>query len=130
MDLICVHDAARPLVGEKEARKAFARATVVEAVALAVRVKPTIKRCDAEGRVEETLQRDALWEVQTPQVVRTELLKKAYAHSVKNNITVTDDLALVEALGHPVYLVEGDYRNIKITTKEDLDLAERWVLRS
>ncbi len=124
IDLVCVHDAARPLVRVEEARRVFGRAHEVGAAALAVRMKSTIKRCDNEGKVEETLPRDQLWEVQTPQVVRNELLRRAYAHT---SATHTDELSLVETLGHPVYLVAGDYRNLKITTPDDFDLAHRWL---
>lgn len=128
-NLVCIHDAARPLVREREVRQAFQRAAEVGAVALASPVKCTIKRCNAEGRVEETLVRDQLWEVQTPQVIRTTLLRDAYQQN-HTNATVTDDLSLIEKQGHPVYLITGDYRNLKITTAEDLELAQRWLLRS
>ena len=76
VEFVCVHDAARPLVGIQEVQQAFQRACEVGAVALAVRMKSTIKRCNEEGRVEETLSRDHLWEVQTPQVVRLDLLRR------------------------------------------------------
>ncbi len=125
-DFVCIHDAARPLVREQEVRHAFLRAAEVGAVALAAPVKCTIKRCDSEGRVEETLPRDQLWEVQTPQVIRTNLLRQAYLQN-KADTTVTDDLSLLEQSGQPVYLVPGDYRNLKITTPEDLDLAQKWL---
>ena len=125
-DYICVHDAARPLVRIRDIQLAFEHVQELDAVALGVRMKSTIKRCNHEGKVEETLPRENLWEVQTPQVIRTSLLRQAYAQNVAD-ATRTDELSLVEAMGHPVYLVAGDYRNLKITTPEDVDLAQMWL---
>jgi 2-C-methyl-D-erythritol 4-phosphate cytidylyltransferase len=115
-----IHDGARPFLtpdlienGLKVARRAWG------AVA-AVPIKDTIK-LTADGRlIGETLQRDKLWAAQTPQIFSFDMITKAY-----ENLTaeVTDDAAAVERLGHKVQLYMGDYKNIKVTTAEDLVLA-------
>jgi len=119
-DLVMIHDGARPFLtpdliehGLKEARKTGA------AVA-AVPVKDTIKLAADERLIGETLQRDRLWAAQTPQIFRFDVITRAY-----DNLTaeVTDDAATVERLGYKVKLYMGDYKNIKVTTPQDLALA-------
>jgi 2-C-methyl-D-erythritol 4-phosphate cytidylyltransferase len=90
---------------------------------LALPVTATLKRVNAQHRVVETVSRQDLWEAQTPQVFRRELLLQAYAQ--RQGLAATDDAQLVERLGHPVMVVEGSPLNIKITTQEDLRLAEQ-----
>ncbi|HEY4712365.1 MAG TPA: 2-C-methyl-D-erythritol 4-phosphate cytidylyltransferase [Dehalococcoidia bacterium] len=119
-DLVMIHDGARPFLtpdlienGLKEARKTGA------AVA-AVPVKDTIKLAADERLIGETLQRDRLWAAQTPQIFRFDVITRAY-----DNLTaeVTDDATAVERLGYKVKLYMGDYKNIKVTTPQDLALA-------
>ena len=88
-----------------------------------------VKRGKAQGHVEATVPRQGLWLAQTPQVFRRDWLAEAYAARARLGRDVTDDAQLVEALGHPVALVAGSPSNIKITTREDLALAEA-VLKS
>ncbi|HEY8367696.1 MAG TPA: 2-C-methyl-D-erythritol 4-phosphate cytidylyltransferase [Thermodesulfobacteriota bacterium] len=118
-DLVLVHDAARPLVPaevvEAVAREAFASG----AATAAVRPKDTVR--DDDGR---TLDRRRLWLVQTPQGFRRDLLVEAHAAAAADGYVGTDDASLVERLGHPVAVVPGSYRNVKITTREDLVVAE------
>ncbi|HBG61396.1 MAG TPA: hypothetical protein DDX37_06170 [Candidatus Omnitrophica bacterium] len=95
------------------------------AVIVAVEVKPTIKRAGDDLFVKETLNRNELWEVQTPQVFRKKILLKA--HEQKRSGTPTDDASLVEQLGVKVKILKGDYRNIKVTTKEDIIVAEAFL---
>ena len=95
-----------------------------EAAVAAVPVTDTIKRVDAEQRVVETLERGRLWAAQTPQVFRRDLLTRAHNDV---DVEVTDDAALVERLGHPVVAYMGSYRNIKVTTVDDLALAEAYL---
>jgi len=125
MDLIAVHDAARPFVTCELIDACLDAAASTGAAAAALPVSDTIKRADSQGRVEETLDRSRLWAMQTPQVFDRELLCRAYAEAERAGIEATDDCALVERLGHPVALVPGDERNIKITTAADLEAAER-----
>jgi 2-C-methyl-D-erythritol 4-phosphate cytidylyltransferase len=121
-DLILIHDAARPFITKglvssviKEARKAGA------AIA-AVPVKATIKKVKNGSVVEKTLDRGKLWEIQTPQVFKKDLILKAYKKFKR--IPATDDAMLVERLGAKVSVVLGSYSNIKITTPEDLIIAK------
>lgn len=122
--LVCVHDAARPLLTKEAAQQVIAAAATHGAAALAVPAKATIKQGDHSQFVTCTLDRKSLWEMQTPQVIERNLLARAYAHCQENASALTDDVSLIEALGHPVKLVVGDDSNIKITTPADLAIAE------
>ena len=120
-DLVVVHDGARPFITSELLDRGISMASLTGAATAAVPVKDTIKESDEEGVVVRTIPRDRLWSVQTPQIFRTSLLRKA--HSLVQDI-VTDDASMVEAIGHPVKLFFGSYSNIKITTPEDLAIAE------
>ncbi len=123
-DLICIHDSARPLLEKKDLIHVLEEGRKYGAAVLGVRAKNTIKEVTANGFVKKTLERALLWEVQTPQIMMLDLLKKGFAKAKEQNLTVTDDVSLVECLGHRVKLVEGSYENEKITTEQDLSLAE------
>lgn len=122
--LILVHDGARPLVEETAVRELIAEARQCRAAIAAVPVKDTIKISDAEGFVENTPDRGRLWSIQTPQVFDSAILKAAYHKAQNDQFLGTDDASLVERLGVRVRLVAGSYRNIKITTPEDIRFAE------
>ncbi len=122
-DLIAVHDAARPFVSLELIEKVILSAAKYNAAAPAVPVKDTIKRAEG-GIVKETVPRDTLFAVQTPQVFDTALITAALHKSIDEGASITDDCSAVEALGMRVVLTDGDYFNIKITTPEDLVLAE------
>ncbi len=119
-DLICVHDAVRPCVSQLWIDAVFAQAEKTGAAILAYPVHGTLKKVSAGQTIEQTIPRTDLWEAQTPQVFRKDLLLGAYE---KDILSATDDAQLVEAAGHPVSIVMGDPRNIKITTPGDLALA-------
>jgi 2-C-methyl-D-erythritol 4-phosphate cytidylyltransferase len=120
---IVIHDGARPFVTEQLLSQCIREALKSRAAIAAVPVKPTIKAVDAKSlNILKTLDRNILWEAQTPQVFEKELLVKAYASL--GAATPTDDASLIEQLGIKVKIVEGQYQNIKITTPEDLVLAE------
>ena len=87
-------------------------------------IRFTIKEVDAQHRVIKTPDRSFYWEIQTPQIIETVLLKQGYEKAYGENLSVTDDVSLVELLGKPVKIVEGAYTNIKITTPDDLAVAE------
>lgn len=127
VDFIAVHDAARPCLADKWIDQVFASAEATGAAILAVPISATLKRTTKGGQagavIAETVDRGGLWEAQTPQVFRRELLNKAYA--ARAGASPTDDSQLVERLGVPVALVEGSTMNLKITTKDDLRLAEQ-----
>ena len=122
-DIVCVHDGARPLVTQRVIVESVEQAIVHGAAIVAVPAKDTIKVSGETGFVQETLPRERLWQVQTPQVFRTELLRQAQA-AARGVFVGTDDSVLVERLGLPVKIVQGDYSNIKITTVDDLVVAE------
>jgi len=122
-DLIFIHDAARPFIDIPLSRRVIHAAAETGAAAAAMPVKCTIKETDESGLVIQTPDRSKLWEVQTPQVLKKELLKKGFEHAIDNGITVTDDVSLAELIDHPVQLILGSYRNIKITTQEDMETA-------
>ena len=124
---IAVHDGARPFAGRAVCARTLAAAKERGAAIAAVPVKNTIKVVDANGVVVDTPVRSTLVAVQTPQVFRAQLLKDAYAHLAAHPAAVTDDASVVELVGHKVVVAVGRYENIKITTPEDLVLAEHFL---
>lgn len=128
-EIIAVHDAVRPLVHIKEIVQSIETAKYYGASVVAVRAKDTIKKAATDGRVEETLNRSSLWSAQTPQTFRRKILFDAYEYAAANGITATDDSFLVEKIGIFPIIVEGSYENIKITTPDDLLLAELLLKR-
>lgn len=129
VDLVAVHDAVRPLGTPALVDAVFAAAAEHGAALLAVPVADTLKQVDAANRVTGTTPRAGLWQAQTPQVFRRDWLLDAYAKRAAVPPPVTDDAQLVEAAGYPVVVVPGAATNFKITTKDDLALAEL-VLKS
>ncbi|SDL27102.1 2-C-methyl-D-erythritol 4-phosphate cytidylyltransferase [Natronincola ferrireducens] len=124
-DIVVIHDGARPFVKEAMLINSIKTAEVKGAAVIGVPVKDTIKKVKDTLEVMETPERKYLWSIQTPQVFRYELIRKAYEAVIGGDILVTDDAMAVEMLGHPVKIVEGSYENIKITTPEDLIMGER-----
>lgn len=125
--LVCVHDAARPLINSTLVRRAVHAAAEWQAAVLGVSVKGTIKVCDADQNILNTPNRASLWEVQTPQVIRLSLLREGFEKANSQSLTVTDDVSLVELLGKTVKVVESSYSNIKITTPEDLLVIKQFL---
>ena len=123
-DTILVHDAARPLVTKSVIESVIAEAQKSGAAIAAVKAKNTIKRVSADGVVEDTPDRSTLWEVQTPQGFSRGVIMEAYLRAMQDGFVGTDDASLVERMGHPVRVVEGTYRNIKVTSPEDILMAE------
>ncbi|MGZ3632746.1 MAG: 2-C-methyl-D-erythritol 4-phosphate cytidylyltransferase [Parachlamydiaceae bacterium] len=128
--LVCVHDTARPLITPSLVQDIANAAEIHGAATAAVPVKSTIKESNRLNQVTQTLDRSLLWEIQTPQIIRYPLLKQGFDYATKHNITVTDDASLAELIGAPVQLVTGAYQNIKITTPEDLLIAEAYMTRN
>ena len=124
--VVLIHDGARPFVDGRIIERAYHAAVTYDACVAGMPVKDTIKLADAEGFAETTPDRSRVWMVQTPQAFDMKLVKKAYDLMMREGLTqVTDDAMVVERmLKHPVKLVEGSYNNIKITTPEDLPIAE------
>jgi len=122
---VAVHDGARPFAGTEVFSRTFAKAKECGAAIAAVSLKDTIKVVDARGFVVSTPDRSSLCAVQTPQIFEINVLRKGYAFLKEHPFAVTDDASLVEASGHPVSVAAGAYENIKVTTPEDLLLAEK-----
>lgn len=122
-ELVAIHDSARPCITAADTRRCFLDGMTVGAAVLGVPVKPTIKEVDADMNVIKTLQRSKLWEVQTPQVIRPALLREGFDLVKRDNLEVTDDVSIIEAMGKPVKITSGSYTNIKITTPEDMSVG-------
>ena len=125
VDFICVHDAVRPCLADTWVDTIFEAAEKTGAAIFAIPVNGTLKRVGADHRIEETVSRKSLWEAQTPQVFRRQLLLDAYA--ARGDFQPTDEAQMVERFGHPVTVVPGSPINIKITTKEDQHFAEQAI---
>jgi 2-C-methyl-D-erythritol 4-phosphate cytidylyltransferase len=123
-DPVLVHDAARPLVTPEIVRATLAGLDGHDAAIAAARVTDTIKESADDATVARTLDRSRLWAVQTPQVFRREVLERALGQPHDVLAAATDDASLVEAMGGTVALVEAPRENLKVTTPEDLRLAE------
>lgn len=123
MDLAAIHDGARPLVSPEVLDAVIRRAEQCGAAAPAVPLKDTIKVA-RDGLVEHTPDRSRLYAVQTPQVFQRDLIRTALVKALEEGAELTDDCSAVERLGIGVALTQGDYRNLKLTTPEDLAVAE------
>lgn len=126
---VFIHDGARPFINEEILNRAYEDVQKCKSCVVGMPVKDTIKLADSEGFVNNTPERSLVWMIQTPQVFESGLVKKAYALLMEqDNVQVTDDAMVVEQmLGHKVKLTKGSYENMKITTPEDLDIAEIFV---
>lgn len=122
---VVVHDGARPLLTLEQFHRFLAEAAGHSAVVMAVPLKDTVKRVDPEGFVQETPRRDLLRAVQTPQLFERTLLEEAHRKAAATGFRGTDDASLLEWAGYPVRVLPGAEENIKITTQQDLWLAER-----
>lgn len=133
-DIILVHDAVRPFIEARKIIQVIKAAKEFDAAVVAVQPKDTIRRSAGGGFFDQTVDRTALWLVQTPQAFKAKLLVRAFEKAYKDKFYSTDEAALVERLGVKARIVEGSYDNIKITTQEDLELGllifERWQMKS
>jgi 2-C-methyl-D-erythritol 4-phosphate cytidylyltransferase len=132
VEWVAIHDAARPLLSQDLIDRTLAAAVEYGAAAPAVRVGLTIKRAvgPLPAKIEQTIPRDDLWTMQTPQIMRRETLLRAFEQCAYPLEHVTDDLQLLELIGEPAWLVAGDEQNIKITTPHDLLLAGLLLMRA
>ncbi len=122
-ELVIVHDAVRPFVTSGQIQLCCRTAAEKGGAVLGVPAKDTIKKVDRKLEVEDTPSRKYLWQAQTPQVFRTEIIREAYRRASEEGIVGTDDASLVERLGYRVRMVEGGRTNFKITYPLDLKLA-------
>jgi len=122
--IVLIHDGARPFIEAHTIEACIDAAEKYGASVAAVPAKDTIKRADGDDFVDETIDRSSLWYIQTPQAFLFGLIMDAHTKAEQDGFDGTDDAVLAERLGHKVKLVTGSYTNIKITTREDLILAE------
>lgn len=127
---VLIHDGARPLIDVEEIESVVYALNHCRAAALGVAVKDTIKEVDERGTVIRTVPRERLVQMQTPQGFYTKEIIKAHKRAQREKIAVTDDCALFEFLHIPVQVLPGRYQNIKITTPEDIALAEALLSRN
>ncbi|SPT97927.1 2-C-methyl-D-erythritol 4-phosphate cytidylyltransferase [Lysinibacillus capsici] len=124
VDIVLVHDAARPFITHDIIAKLVQNAHHHGAAIAGVRAKDTMKKVSMNGIIEETVDRESLWMVQTPQAFRFELIMEAEDVAEKVGFLGTDEAMLMERLGHQVHIVESSYENVKMTTQEDLVFGE------
>lgn len=125
--LVAIHDGVRPLIRSHQIKGCLCAAAEHGAAILAVPVADTLKKADVRQMVQHTVAREAIWLAQTPQAFSLGLIRHAHQDAFDAGVKGTDDAALVERLGVPVHLVSGSRRNIKVTTPEDLILAEAFL---
>lgn len=128
-ELVAVHDAARPFLTEALLSRVIEAAREKGAAVPGIEVVDTIKEIDEAGAVVRSPARERLRAVQTPQVFLVDILRRAYRCAAEKGMTVTDDAALVEQIGHPVAVVEGERDNIKVTVPGDIERAEEILTR-
>jgi len=126
--LVAVHDGARPLVHPRQIERCLAAAAEHGAAILAVEVKDTLKAVDQAGTIRHTVDRQGLWQAQTPQAFRTEILCQAFAAADRDGFTGTDEASLLEHAGIPVRVVAGSETNLKVTRPGDLSMAEALLM--
>lgn len=119
-EIVLIHDGVRPFVTEEILQESIDTAAAMGGCVAGVPAKDTIKVCNSEQIAVATPDRSTLWQIQTPQTFRKELILRAYETAVQDGFLGTDDASLAEHSGYPVKVILGSYRNIKITTKEDL----------
>jgi 2-C-methyl-D-erythritol 4-phosphate cytidylyltransferase len=122
-DIVVIHDGVRPFVTKEMIEESIRSAVRFQAVVMAMPVKETVKMVQRDGTVRKTLDRDSLWQIQTPQTFQVNVIKEAHYRAMEDGFIGTDDASLVERLGVKVRILPGSYTNIKITTPEDLMLA-------
>ncbi|AFS79313.1 2-C-methyl-D-erythritol 4-phosphate cytidylyltransferase IspD [Gottschalkia acidurici 9a] len=123
-NIVLIHDGVRPFIRDSDINKMIEKTMTHKACVVGVKVKDTIKVVDSENNIVDTPDRNTLWAVHTPQCFSYELILKAHERCKEEGLLVTDDSMLVEKLGGKVKMIEGNYDNIKITTPEDLYIAE------
>lgn len=128
-DIVMVHDAARPLVTYHHLEEVIKSAKEFGAAALGVPEKNTLKQADENGFISHTIDRASVYAIHTPQVFKKEMIERMYANKDENKNSATDDCMLAELLGEKIKIVEDSYENIKITTQDDLLVAEQILLK-
>jgi 2-C-methyl-D-erythritol 4-phosphate cytidylyltransferase len=127
VDIVVIHDGARPFVSPPLIEHCIEFADRNGAVVAGLQARDTIKIVSDDHRVLSTPDRKTLWEIQTPQAFRRELIVEAHERAAREGFEATDDAMLVEQMGNPVHVIEGERTNLKITVPEDLWLAEAMI---
>jgi 2-C-methyl-D-erythritol 4-phosphate cytidylyltransferase len=122
---VLIHDGARPMIDAETIKKAILMVQEKKALTVATKTTDTIKQVDENLKIIKTIDRSSLYNTQTPQAFEYCLIKGAHKELEGNDFT--DDAGMLEFLGHDVYILEGDYRNIKITTQSDIELAKIYL---
>ena len=128
-DIILFHNGCNPFVKEEEIKNIIIEAEKNDAAVLAFPLKDTIKKVNKENFIESAIDRNNVWQMQTPQAIKYELALEAFEKSKKDNYYGTDDISLVERLGKKIKIVPCSYENIKITAKDDLSIAEGILMK-
>ena len=124
IEIVAVHDSVRPFVSQRAIVESIRQAIVYGGAVVACRMVATVKQADPSGRIVQTIPREPLWMARTPQTFQREVLEIAYRAAEHDKVEATDDSFLVERLGHTVMIVDEGPMNIKITTPDDLLIAE------
>lgn len=125
-DYVLIHDGARPMITPEIIKNAMQAVQKQKALTVAAKTIDTIKQVDEKLKIIKTIDRNALYNTQTPQAFEYNLIRSAHEKLQGQNFT--DDAGMLEHLGYDVYILEGDYKNIKITTKNDIVIAETYLL--
>lgn len=125
-DYVLIHDGARPMITPEIIKNAIKMAQDKKALTVATKTIDTIKQVDENLKIIKTIDRSALYNTQTPQTFEYNLIKSA--HEKLQGQDFTDDAGMLEYLGYDVYILEGDYKNIKITTKNDIEIAKAYLI--
>lgn len=128
-DIIAIHDGARCLISQKEIENVIKDCEKYGAAAVGVICKDTLKAADDDGFIAGTIDRSRTYQIQTPQVFKRNIILEAHEAAIKNGFEPTDDCTLVERMGVRIKITPGSYDNIKITTPEDIPVAERILNR-
>jgi 2-C-methyl-D-erythritol 4-phosphate cytidylyltransferase len=124
LEIVLVHDGVRPFVTPEQIHQVIDAARRYGAAVLGLPAQDTLKRVTSEGKVHQTLERADIWQIQTPQAFQAPLLWRAFTEAYSRNFYGTDEASLLEELNHPVAVIPGSPFNLKITTPDDLLLAE------
>ncbi|WP_158738303.1 2-C-methyl-D-erythritol 4-phosphate cytidylyltransferase [Alteribacillus sp. YIM 98480] len=122
-NLVLIHDGARPFITKEQIHSLAEKANTDGAAVMGVKMKDTVKKVK-DGLILETIERSSVWSVQTPQAFQFPIVFDAYKKAAIDGYAGTDDTSLVERLGFPIHMVEGSYDNIKLTTPEDMTVAQ------
>lgn len=127
VEIVLIHDAARPFITKDIIERSILHARKYGAGCAGIQAKDTIKIVDRNNTIVSTPERNSLWHAQTPQAFKKDIISDAYEKASKRGLTATDDAGIAEEAGYKVTMFEGSYKNIKLTSKEDLELGKYFL---